>query len=825
MLSIDNILEVSTVVVDLINKENNGEFPKQKTDEWYKLRYSMITASEIASVLDCNIYESSYDLLLRKLKPIEHISNDVLDWGNMFEPIALDIYKKIKNDTIYQVGLVTHNKYKWLGASPDGIIPIGKLLEIKCPKFRKINGEIPLYYWIQVQIQMEVCNIDVCDYFECEFYMYSNKQEYDNDINNLDVKNTLIFNNDIKYYKYIKSITKTINRDKKWFLDNIRKIETVYNKILYYRSLNNGIEQLNIDSQKHLKRKISDDIQDSNKKHKKLLINNWDTWISATKIRNYMIDDPLIDYLELYYKSATSAKYSNTFQQCIMNQGVIFENNIIDQIKLKFPNNIISVATYQQSKSYDKYIDTIKYMKSGVPIIYQGVLHDYKHKIFGMPDLLIRSDWINKIFDNKIINKFKHSGLNSGYHYRVFEIKSLTLDLCSDGKHLCNSNKNNVASKGQLYIYNKILGIIQNYTPKKSYIIGKKWVYKKQGKSFEGTSFERVAHVNYSSNDKFIRTKTALAIKWIRMLKADGFNWSVNKPHINELKPNMCNVDDKWHNIKKQIANDTNDITELWMCGIKNRNIAIQNGINNWRTHIGIKSEMLGITGIKTAPILQAILDINQETQTSKIITPTKIINKLFNWRKKTNDECFIDFETITPEIHNESHVLIFMIGVGIIIDNKWVFKCFIAKDINSNGEKEMLIEFHSYINKFKNIIRWWHWGAAETYLYNNAITRHKISNKPKWCDMLQLFKMDIIVCRGMLNFSLKSVVGAFYKNKLIKTKYDSNINNGLQAMVSAYECYKNNNINSDTMLCIEKYNEIDCLVMYEIINYLRKNH
>ena len=131
MLSIDNILEVSTVVNDLITKENNGEFPKQKTDAWYKLRYNMITASEIASVLDCNIYESSYDLLLRKLKPIEHIYNDVLDWGNMFEPIALDIYKKIKNDTIYQVGLVTHNKYKWLGASPDGIIPIGKLLEIK----------------------------------------------------------------------------------------------------------------------------------------------------------------------------------------------------------------------------------------------------------------------------------------------------------------------------------------------------------------------------------------------------------------------------------------------------------------------------------------------------------------------------------------------------------------------------------------------------------------------------------------------------------------------------------------------------------------------
>jgi predicted RecB family nuclease len=122
---------------------------------------------------------------------------------------------------------------------------------------------------------------------------------------------------------------------------------------------------------------------------------------------------------------------------------------------------------------------------------------------------------------------------------------------------------------------------------------------------------------------------------------------------------------------------------------------------------------------------------------------------------------------------------------------------------------------------------RLWHWGSAEDYLYRNAINRHtciikKINILTNWCDMLKLFKTEPIICRGMLNFSLKSVVKAFYDNMFIKTNYSSEVNNGLQAMVAAYECYKNDNATSYVMNCIKDYNEIDCKVMWEIIEYLR---
>lgn len=833
----------------LIKRNKKGEFPEQKTDEWYNTRYNMITASEIASILDCNIYESSYDLLLRKLNPIEKISNYSMDWGNMFEPIAIEFYEFIQKEQIETIGLVTHSKYPWLGASPDGVVLSGKLLEIKCPRIRKIGGQVPLYYWIQMQIQMEVCNINTCDYFECEFYIYKDVYEYNKDTISRDIQNTLNYNGKLYYYKFIDSYMKTIKRDIDWFNSNVGKLQLFYEKMIYYRSLEDGINQLKFDSNKNHKRKRHDSLEELHKSKKTRKIrtyeknnnngNNsiikWDNWVSSTRIRNFMIDDPLIDYLEIY-KRHINETYVNTFQSCIMTKGITFEHSIMEILLFKYKKDIVIVANYQQAKSYDKYMETIEHMRKGVPIISQGVLHDYNRKLFGMPDLIVRSDWFNKLFGIKI-NSTK-SGLNKGYHYRIIDIKYTSLILCSNGKYLRNSTKNIYAYKGQLYIYNKILGSIQNYTPKKSYILGKKWSYQKGKETFSGSSFEKLAHINYQNNDKFLRSKTSRAIKWIRKLNKKGHLWSLNPPSVPELKPNMCNNDDKWSDFKKKLAYETNDITELWMCNNINRDIAENSGVKNWRTHKNLTSEMLGIKGDKVSATLQLFIDMNQdsfitEQENEKCIVPDKIKSKKYKWREKNAMEFYVDFETIIPEISNIENVIIFMIGVGVIIDGKWDFKCFIADKLDNDSEKKILNDFHSYIYHISiksRDIKLFHWGNAENYLYNEAMSRHpKLLNSFKlvteWCDLLTLFKEEPIICRGMLNFSLKTVVKAFYDNIFIETNYsDSEVANGLNAMVLANECY-NNSSKLYIMDEIKKYNEIDCKVMWEILTYLRKHH
>lgn len=799
---------------DLLDRELRGEFPQQKTEKWYLERKKLLTASDVSTILECNIYISAYELLLKKISYVEQETNDAMKWGNLFEPIAVLIYEQKINERCFPIGLVKHKKYEWLGASPDGLLLSGKLLEIKCPVKRLIYNTVPYYYWIQTQIQMEVCDIDECDYFECKFTQYA-KQEPDS--------SSYINNGEVIYYKLLEWNLQTIKRDKKWFSSIVQKLQIFYENMIYYRNIKDGIKHFKIDTSKNLKRKYINSVKDGS------IYTKWDNWVSATRIYNYMIDDPIIDWLEIIHKSNISNHGAcDTFQQCIMKNGLKFEQNIINIIKSKFKKSeFITIASYEEAKSYDKYLKTVSCIKKKTPIIYQGVLHDYKHKLFGMPDLIVRCDYINKIFNDQVV---KNPSKN---HYRIIDIKFIKLNLCSNGKYLRNTGKTN-AYKGQLYIYNKILSTIQNYEPCKTYIIGKSWTFTKCSIQFNGHSFDRPAHINYKNNDKFIRGKTSHAIKWIRELKTNSNNMVVYSRH--ELKPNMCNNDQKWYTIKKEIANNHNDITLLWHCGIKHRQIAESKGITNWKKYKGLTSEMLGVYGDKISSTLQIIIDMNQDIEQTEIITPKYIKNNLFNWKTNKSLEFFIDFETINDTICEENAFngsFIFMIGVGAVICNTWVYKTFMANTLTKDGELTMLCEFHKYIEHYDSEKSLWHWGNAEKYLYTSAINRNpevleKHNLLVNWCDMLKIFHEEPIVSRGMLNFSLKSVVSSFYKNGFIDITYsNNNILNGLDAMVIAYNIYtKKCDIHKSKEMCqIIQYNEVDVKALYYIISYLRKKH
>jgi hypothetical protein len=61
------------------------------------------------------------------------------------------------------------------------------MLEIKCPVTRKIaitdvvEDTCPIYYFCQVQQQLEVCDLDECDFWQCKLYEYKDRQEFVDD--------------------------------------------------------------------------------------------------------------------------------------------------------------------------------------------------------------------------------------------------------------------------------------------------------------------------------------------------------------------------------------------------------------------------------------------------------------------------------------------------------------------------------------------------------------------------------------------------------------------------------------------------------------------
>ncbi len=215
-----------------VNNLHNIFQPVQKSKEWYEMRNGLLTASDWGKILDAKT-----DVMLKKCGEDRFVGGAAIDWGNKYEEVANLIYQNRNNVEVLEFGCLRHPNYDFLGASPDGITPDGIMVEIKCPYTRKITG-IPKYeYWCQVQGQLEVCDLDRCDFIECCLKEYTDETEYLNDnyngnflLNKLGNEKGVIcefYNKIEKKYMYIYSkISICGNELDEWKINVIKENET-----------------------------------------------------------------------------------------------------------------------------------------------------------------------------------------------------------------------------------------------------------------------------------------------------------------------------------------------------------------------------------------------------------------------------------------------------------------------------------------------------------------------------------------------------------------------------------------------------------------------
>ena len=166
--------------------------PEQRTAEWYKQRYNLLTASSAYKTLGTQ--GKINEIICSKCAPFDTQSNaarlntdNPCHWGIKYESVSTMYYEEMNNTTVTEFGCIVHKDIPFLGASPDGIIvdetsPLyGRMLEIKNPFSRVITGIPKDEYWIQMQMQLEVCDLDYCDFLETKFTEYESREAFDAD--------------------------------------------------------------------------------------------------------------------------------------------------------------------------------------------------------------------------------------------------------------------------------------------------------------------------------------------------------------------------------------------------------------------------------------------------------------------------------------------------------------------------------------------------------------------------------------------------------------------------------------------------------------------
>jgi putative phage-type endonuclease len=161
----------------------------QRTEEWFNQRRGRVTGSVAGAILGLSKFKTRKQVLREMVrsyhgKPTGFKGNVATEYGKPAEHNAVFLYEMETGRTVIETGF--HTAYRWLGASPDGIVYEGArrgVLEIKCP-YAKYGtsefGEILPEYYAQVQVEMRCARADFADFMQWSPQGYVIKRiEYD----------------------------------------------------------------------------------------------------------------------------------------------------------------------------------------------------------------------------------------------------------------------------------------------------------------------------------------------------------------------------------------------------------------------------------------------------------------------------------------------------------------------------------------------------------------------------------------------------------------------------------------------------------------------
>lgn len=601
-------------------------------------------------------------------------------------------------------------------------------------------------------------------------------------------------------------------------------------------------------------------------------------WISPSQMKYYFDSDPfmyIVNNDDFYSSSVKEQLTPNgsilssqnsglnddlNFSRKLCNDGIMFEEKVYEYYKKQFGEDML---IFQDSQNHgervrDKnvYKKTKEAILKGIPIICQGVLWNPELKVFGIADMIVRSDFLTKLVDSFKTTEFdegvdvKAKNLKGNYHYRVIDIKSKTIDILKDGYSL-SSNESHRYYKGQIWLYNKMLSLIQGYDPQISYILGKR-SQSVHGKNEKFNETFGIADFHQGARDETTEEEVQKCLSWIRESKkynlADLMKMTIPLPRF-EFYPNMRKIlNDK----KNQFADKIKEISSIYFCGKQQRMKAIEKGFYSYEDE-RVNAELLGFKekGRKMCVDIDLML-----SRTRQIIHPKKEDGlKTSFFREPKEYFAVIDFEFISdPDFENLPIVkqtdIAFMIGFAIKFESKSnpfksidftemkMEKTFTVQTLTEKGEKKMFESFVEFINESKfKILVLHHWGDADVNQWIKLVEKYpevieKLKVELQFVDMCHICKQEPIMVLDSHGFGLKSYVKNMIEKKIFESECWNNMdcihgNDAVCYMKKASQEMSNNLNITDLrehplVKEVEKYNKADCKVLIDMYEGLR---
>lgn len=539
--------------------------------------------------------------------------------------------------------------------------------------------------------------------------------------------------------------------------------------------------------------------------------------ITKKHLKNYLINNKFDTWMDIYGKKYYNEYYDdNVFSKEILSKSIEKRRDFIDVIKTICYNkqlNIIVIPSYYKKNEYLLEL-TLKYMNENYDVIINPHFYDDKMNLYSNPTMIVRNQKLNDLFNL--------SNNNNGY--TLFNKVVKNIKFVSNGNHLSNDIKHKYLKLNNNYD-NYVLNQNQNIKNYSSYIIGENWNYTDNGKkiiSETSNDFSKLGLVQLQSYRNFKRELVKYN-KWLEKIEKDDDKYIILNDKT--YTPFISNSEQSnWIRFKKQILKNTNDVSLIYNIGKVSKQKLNTMNIYSWKDpkfKQMVNSDLLKISD-KNKQIINNILKLNESND---LIYPQKKNKQIENDLKKNQLEIFCDFETLNNFLGNEN--MIYLIGMTIKYPTEEIdYEYFLADSNTNECEKQILDKFVDRINEIENeynvdaVI--YCWSKAEDTFINNFNKKNNFNYCVTFTDLLEILKNNSILIKdNIYGFGLKNYVESMYDHKMIDKNYkDGDCDSGDKSIINAIKYYNDNDEKSLNDLI--KYNEIDCTVMYKILNYLR---
>lgn len=553
-------------------------------------------------------------------------------------------------------------------------------------------------------------------------------------------------------------------------------------------------------------------------------------WLSASATHNWVIGDPIGDYLNEYGRQAgfeadhDMIGYDKRFDYVsfVIRQSWAFERRVVEWLSARHPVRVI-VTNPAQARLPEKVEATIAAMNDRVAIIAQGVLLNVGDRMDGVPDLLVRSDVLFALCPGAFANEQREAPAigapriagPGNFHYRVIDIKFATLQLLVDG----SVSRAQLAYMVQNWVYNQALGKTQGYTPPASYLLGR-------------DLFDQLGRVPH--DDATLPRLAAEASAWLRRVRAEGSSWQLlPSPTIPELRPNLKAYEDlKWHTAKQVIAINQHDLTLLPYVGPERRSVALSRGISRWDDP-NLAAHVFDMEGEEGRRV-DAVLAANRSSRADPLF-PERISSNVGNWLVPLPGDLFVSLEAVSDQADDFSKLpergtrgMVYLIAWGWFDqEGQWKKRHLVTRSLTPSDEPELiacwkgeLVMLAQQLGMTVDKFRLFHWGIP-------SVPCPELD----WFDVLEniIYKEPVAV-RGCFGFGLVEMAKALNQPTMEVAFYDLPAlpSHALSAMAGAWSAAEEaflKGVDLDQVAAMQRiieFSEASCRTMMEILTFLR---